>query len=139
MNICIGKNLVPYLLLYMYIVLLYIRYHKQRLKIEKKDYQTVKKLPKNIIFLVDCCLSFGTFSFGHCVVCSSSIYRFWWSLWYLQILLSSNWLYKFEFNWQKSEQFPFLSHYWQILCEMNKIFFSQNLNLIEHKLYEWPG
>ena len=24
-----------------------------------------------------CCLSFCTFSFGHCVVCSSSIYRFW--------------------------------------------------------------
>ena len=29
------------------------------------------------------CLSFCTFSFGHCVVCSSSIYRFWLPLWYL--------------------------------------------------------
>ena len=36
---------------------------------------------------VDRCLSFCTFSFGHCVVCSSSIYRFWLPLWYLQTLL----------------------------------------------------
>jgi hypothetical protein len=32
---------------------------------------------------VDRCLSFCTFSFGHCVVCSSSMYGFWLSLWYL--------------------------------------------------------
>jgi hypothetical protein len=36
----------------------------------------------------DRCLSFCIFSFGHCVVCSSSIYGFWLSLWYLQTLLS---------------------------------------------------
>ena len=36
---------------------------------------------------VDHCLSFCTFSFGHCVVCSSSIYGFWLPLWYLQTLL----------------------------------------------------
>ena len=29
------------------------------------------------VCFVDRCLSFCTFSFGHCVVCSSSIYRFW--------------------------------------------------------------
>jgi hypothetical protein len=39
------------------------------------------------VCLVDGCLSFCTFSFGHCVVCSSSIYRFWLPLWYLQTLL----------------------------------------------------
>ena len=33
------------------------------------------------------CLSFCTFSFGHCVVCSSSIYGFWLPFWYLQTLL----------------------------------------------------
>ena len=33
---------------------------------------------------VDRYLSFSTFSFGHCVVCSSSIYGFWLPLWYLQ-------------------------------------------------------
>jgi hypothetical protein len=37
---------------------------------------------------VDRCLSFCTFSFGHCAVCSSSIYWFWLPLWYLQTLLS---------------------------------------------------
>ena len=35
---------------------------------------------------IDRCLSFCTFSFGHCVVCSSSIYGFWLYLWYLQTL-----------------------------------------------------
>jgi hypothetical protein len=30
------------------------------------------------------CLSFCTFSFGHCAVCSSSIYGFWLPLWYFQ-------------------------------------------------------
>ena len=33
------------------------------------------------------CLSFCTFSWGHCVVCSWSIYGFWLPLWHLQILL----------------------------------------------------
>ena len=39
------------------------------------------------ICFVDRCLSFYTFSFGHYVVCSSSIYGFWLRLWYLQTLL----------------------------------------------------
>ena len=38
------------------------------------------------VCFVDRCLSFCTFSFGHCVVCSS-IYGFWLPLWYLQTLL----------------------------------------------------
>jgi hypothetical protein len=36
------------------------------------------------VCFVDRCLSFCSFSFGHCVVCSSSIYGFWLPLWYLQ-------------------------------------------------------
>jgi hypothetical protein len=40
------------------------------------------------VCFVDRCLYFCTFSFGHCVVCSSSIYVFWLPLWYLQTLLS---------------------------------------------------
>ena len=36
------------------------------------------------VFFVDRCLSFCTFCFGHCVVCSSSIYEFWLPLWYLR-------------------------------------------------------
>jgi hypothetical protein len=39
------------------------------------------------VCFVDCYLSFCTFSFGHCVVCSSSVYGFWLPLWYLQIIL----------------------------------------------------
>ena len=46
------------------------------------------------ICFVDRCLSFSTFSFGHCVVCSSSIYGFWLHLWYLQTLLSCGFLCK---------------------------------------------
>ena len=42
------------------------------------------------VCLVDHCLSFCTFSFGHCVVCSSSIYGFWLPLWYLYTLLVSS-------------------------------------------------
>jgi len=38
---------------------------------------------------VDRCLFFCTFSFGHCVVSSSSIYGFWLPLWYLQTLLKT--------------------------------------------------
>jgi Ca2+/Na+ antiporter len=37
---------------------------------------------------VDRCLYCYTFSFGHCVFCSSSIYIFWLPLWYLQTLLT---------------------------------------------------
>ena len=38
------------------------------------------------VFFVVRCLSFCTFSFGHCVVCSSSIYGFWLPLWYFRTL-----------------------------------------------------
>jgi hypothetical protein len=42
------------------------------------------------VCFVDRCLSFCTFSFGHCVVCSSSIYAFRLPLWYLQTLVREN-------------------------------------------------
>ena len=35
------------------------------------------------------CYSFG--DFGHCVVCSSTIYGFWLTLWYLQTHLTQQW------------------------------------------------
>ena len=41
------------------------------------------------VCFVDRCLSFCTFSFGHCVVCSSPIYRFWLPLWYLVAIVLS--------------------------------------------------
>jgi hypothetical protein len=40
------------------------------------------------VCFVDRCLSFCSFSFGHCVVCPSSIYGSWLPLWYLQTLLT---------------------------------------------------
>jgi hypothetical protein len=43
------------------------------------------------VCFIDRCLSFCTFSFGHCVVCSSSIYGFWLRLWYLQTLKRLHW------------------------------------------------
>jgi hypothetical protein len=43
------------------------------------------------VYFVDHCLSFCACSFGHCVVCSSSIYGFWLPLWYLQTLLKFQW------------------------------------------------
>ena len=43
------------------------------------------------VCFVDRCWSLCTFSFGHCVVCSSLIYRLWLSpFWYLQTLLTIN-------------------------------------------------
>ena len=41
------------------------------------------------VCFVNRCLSSCTFSFGQCVVHSSSIYGFWMPLWYLQVLLNS--------------------------------------------------
>ena len=40
------------------------------------------------VCFVDRCLSFCTFSFGHYVVCSSSICWSWLPLWYLQTILN---------------------------------------------------
>ena len=43
--------------------------------------------PRNIyICFVDRCLSLCTFTFGHCVLCSSSIYGLWIPLWCLETL-----------------------------------------------------
>ena len=38
------------------------------------------------VCFVDRCLCFCSFSFGHCVFCSSTIYGLWLLLWYLQTL-----------------------------------------------------
>ena len=44
------------------------------------------------VWFIDSCLSFCTFLFGHCGVCSSSTYGFWLPLWYLQTLLISGFI-----------------------------------------------
>jgi hypothetical protein len=70
------------------------------------------------VCFVDRCLSFGTFSFGHCVVCSS-IYGFWLPLWYLQTLLVYI-LWYHTFIQKKMTYGPFMG-YWlnfDIVLEM---------------------
>ena len=55
------------------------------------------------VCFVDRCLSFCTFSLGHCVVCSFSIYGFRLPLWYLQTLLQQlcyNLIYVVNQEWQ---------------------------------------
>ena len=44
------------------------------------------KSTRIVICFEDHCLSFCHFSFGHCVVCSFSIYGFWLPLWYPETL-----------------------------------------------------
>ena len=78
--------------------------HRRRMDTEKQNQATKNRTKQTTIFsglrvtrsivlcvcFVDRCLSFCTFPFGHCVVCSSSIYGFWLPLWYLQTLLKIN-------------------------------------------------
>jgi hypothetical protein len=51
------------------------------------------------VCFVNRCLSFCTFSFGHCAVCSSSIYGFGIPLWYLQTVLVISYFYYIPY-WQ---------------------------------------
>jgi hypothetical protein len=53
---------------------------------QKQSFSGVRVTRSLVLYLcfVDRCLSFCTCSFGHCVVCSTSIYGFWLPLWYLQ-------------------------------------------------------
>jgi hypothetical protein len=59
------------------------------------------------VCFVDRCLSFCSLSFGHCIVCSSSIYRFWLPLWYLQTLL-------IEYEYKKRTGMRHLDTLWAI-------------------------
>ena len=56
-------------------------------KIYREWLQRAKK-EDTLSSIVDQCLSYCPFSFGHCVVCVFSIYGFVLPLWYLQTLLT---------------------------------------------------
>ena len=56
------------------------------------------------VCFIDRCLSFCYFSFGHYVLCSSSIYGFWLPLWYIQTFLTTK-----RHNW-KDETAPRYSY-----------------------------
>ena len=73
----------------------------QRMPLVKQDLPTlpehmnsppvfnVVRVARSLVFCVVLCgsLSFCTLSFGHCVICSSLIYGFWFSIWYLHAFL----------------------------------------------------
>jgi len=57
----------------------------------------------HFVCFVDRCLSFCTFSFGHCVVCSTSICGFWLPLWYLPTILIQKCTYNFYMYVKKQQ------------------------------------
>jgi hypothetical protein len=72
------------------------------------------------------CLSVCTFSFGYCVVCSALIYRFWLPLWYLQTLLTEEYVVQLKsMIWGKRWFFD-----WLILVELLSITVSSGLKIL---------
>ena len=51
------------------------------------------------VCFVDCCLSFCAFSFGHYVVCSSSMYGFWLPLGIFKLFYIYGYLGKWVIKW----------------------------------------
>ena len=89
------------------------------------------------VCFVDRCLSFCTFSFGHCVVYSSSIYGFWLPLWYLQTLPVNYALWRitsicrknfFDIMHYISNMYASLKYYWQFYIKKKKIDVSMDVN-----------
>jgi hypothetical protein len=75
------------------------------------------------VCFVDRCLSFCSFSSGHCVGCSSAIYGFWFPLWCLQTILASYIsiiaLRLVFYVWRASKQFAislFYGHRLSLCC-----------------------
>ena len=87
------------------------------------DFSGVRVTRSFVLYVcfVDRCLSFCPYSFGHCVVCSSSIYGFWKPLWYLQTLLTT-----FPLNacYPKNSNWPILFMWEKDLVWFFKIFFT---------------
>ena len=84
-----------------------------------------------VLCFVDHWLSFSLFSFGHCVVCTSSIYGFWLPVWYLHTPITVQYtninhiiiFYGFKVKWtfnaliEKNQQwnYSFLQHHKDLL------------------------
>jgi hypothetical protein len=76
------------------------------LKTNMEREQELPTLPERVtwslvlcVCFIDRCLSFCPLYFGHYVVCSSLIYRFWLPLWYLQTLLMMELLDLYVLKW----------------------------------------
>jgi hypothetical protein len=68
-------------------------WYPRRLIFNQRWYRSSDLVTRSLVLyvcFVDRCLSFCAFSFGHCIVCSSSIHGFWLPFWYLQTLLICN-------------------------------------------------
>jgi hypothetical protein len=70
-------------------------------------------------------------SFGHCVFCSSSIYRFWLPLWYLLTIVFSVLL------WYTDSDYPF-GIFWSLCFLFFYDILNQNLYIIEEQNTQWP-
>ena len=78
----LDSNKIVYCLCILYII--YTHKTKDRVTLLKTggDLRCSGWVSSNVLQIVVC-----PFLFGHCVVCSSSIFEFWLPLWYLQTLL----------------------------------------------------
>ena len=80
------------MILFMSSLLKYLKYLLPRSHPESLFtlYRCISRLSRNnvlCVYFVHRCVSVSPFSFGHYVICSSSIYGFWLPLWYLPTLL----------------------------------------------------
>jgi hypothetical protein len=72
------------------------------------------------VCFVDRCLFFCTFSFGHCVVCSSSIYGFW-------MFHNNPWILKKKILDSKTKKFstqarnPNSPDFWSFVCSVSSV------------------
>jgi hypothetical protein len=87
------------------------------------------------VCFVDRCLSFCTFSFGHCVVCSSSIYGFWLPLWYLQTLLKD--IQERNISDHFSYLHTFYCFFWEFIYQSGRFFlyFHQSYLLLSFSVF----
>ena len=69
-----------------------------------------------------------SFSFGHCVVCSSSIYGFWLPLWYLQTLLCVYLFLKIDFR---------VKTFWWEIIRSTWTNILLNMNWAIFQIYSW--
>ena len=82
------------------------------------------------VCFVDRCLSFCAFSFGHCVVSSSSIYGFWLLLWYFQTLLIMIYLQIHGQHWSAT-------HYWTTCIWFQKLQISYISYFLKWRRSNW--
>ena len=90
------------------------------------------------VCFVDRCLSFCTFSFGHCIICTSSIYGFWLPLGYLRFTDSNCPLGIFNLLWlleKWNRNVLFLIYFNvkdNVRCRIPVVCFSLSFYIVKH-------